>query len=206
MPRGPCSVHPEVLQSFHHEGSTTMCTHRGFSSPLRVWCLVCIFLYLPLFCIFRQMGFVWTCGFEFEGFGQRGILGILRQTVDSAAAKRSLSTFVPILFTTLSGDGCSIKLELKVKQVVNALQRVFLRSYLSQIQQQIQTQQQIQRYGETFTQRDTSRLVVTGPLLQYYSIRSRMILIAVQSGAHCEHYQAIIVLRATQSLPIATPA
>ena len=58
MPRGPCSVHPEVLQSFHHEGSTTMCTHRGFSSPLRVWCLVCVFLYLPLFCIFRQMGFV----------------------------------------------------------------------------------------------------------------------------------------------------
>ena len=168
-----------------------------------VWCAyfcICLsFVYLGKWVL-------WTCEFEFEGFGQRGILGILRQTVDSAAAKRSLSTFVPILFTTLSGDGCSIKLELKVKQVVNALQRVFLRSYLSQIQQQIQTQQQIQRYGETFTQRDTSRLVVTGPLLQYYSIRSRMILIAVQSGAHCEHYQAIIVLRATQSLPIATPA
>ena len=46
--------------------------------------------------------------------------------------------------------------------------------------------------------------LVTGLLLRYYSITSRMITIAVQSGAHCEHYQAIIC--STASLPIATPA
>ena len=50
---------------------------------------------------------LWTCGFEFEGFGESGILGIVRPTVDSGGGKAfiehicgsHLFTFVLVVFT-----------------------------------------------------------------------------------------------------------
>ena len=46
-----------------------------------------------------EIGFVEVCGFEFEGFKQRRILKILRQTVDFSGSKALIAQICDELFS-----------------------------------------------------------------------------------------------------------
>ena len=52
-----------------------------------------------LSCSVLEIGFVEVCGFEFEGFKQRRILKILRQTVDFSGSKALIAQICDEVFS-----------------------------------------------------------------------------------------------------------
>ena len=161
---------------------------------------------------------MWTCGFEFEGFGESGILGIVRPTVDSGGGKAfiehicgsHLFTFVLVVFTFVVVVFTFVVIVFTFVVIVFTFVMIvftFVRIVFTFVTKYKRKEKQNNKYKdvmELLLKETQADWLVTGLLLRYYSITSRMITITVQSGAHCEHYQAIIC--STASLPIATPA
>ena len=175
---------------------------------------------------------MWTCGFEFEGFGESGILGIVRPTVDSGGGKAFIEhicgshlftfvlvvftfvlvvfTFVVVVFTFVVIVFTFVVIVFTFVMIVFTFLLVvftFVLIVFTFVTKYKRKEKQNNKYKdvmELLLKETQADWLVTGLLLRYYSITSRMITITVQSGAHCEHYQAIIC--STASLPIATPA